>query len=68
MSAGAIGQADRDARTDLALRHKKIFGDTQEALKDAAAADARLIELMRKGVHARPSQYLPVLPTSTSNA
>jgi hypothetical protein len=60
--AAAIGQTDHDARTDLARRHKEIFGEIQAALKGAAVADTNLIELMSKGVLARPSLYLPKPP------
>ena len=57
-AVNATDPTDRAARAAFGGRHAAIFRDIQEALKEAASADDDLIQLMRTGVHTRPSQYL----------
>lgn len=58
----AADPADRNALVDLGRQHKKIFEKIKAALKDAATADADLVQLMRTSLHTRPSQYLAAKP------
>jgi hypothetical protein len=61
-AATAADPDDRDTHIAFARQHKAIFEKIQMALKTAATADDNLIQLMRKGVHTRPSEYLIVIP------
>jgi hypothetical protein len=57
----ATDPTDREARTSLGVKHSTLFKQIKEAMREAAVADNDVIELMRAGVHSRPSQYLPAL-------
>ena len=59
-AVAATDPTDREARTAFGGQHAATLKKIQEALREARTADDELIQLMRTGVHARPSQYLQV--------
>ena len=61
-AVNATDPTDRDARVGFSGQHATILKKIREALKEAAVADTSLIQLMRTGVHARPSR----VPTFTT--
>jgi hypothetical protein len=62
----ATEPTDRDARAAFGGQHSATFKKIQAALQAAATADANLRQLMRAGVHTRPSQELPASPRTQS--